>query len=169
MSKTIAQFSILFVVLVLAQAVVFNNICLFNVAVPFVFIYVVIKLPVMMSVNWVLTVAFFAGLTVDIFSNTQGMNSLACTLMAMVRRTALHLYFPREDELTTPEPTIASLGIEVYSKYLITLVTFYCAMIFLIEACSFFDPIQLILRIVSSSVLTFILLIGLDSILSQKR
>lgn len=76
MTKSIVQFSLLFVILVLAQAIVFNNICLFNVAVPFVFIYFIISLPITLSTNWVLTLSFLAGLSVDIFANTQGMNAL---------------------------------------------------------------------------------------------
>ena len=76
-----------------------NDITL-DVAVPFVFIYVLVRLPLNLSVNWVLTIGFLTGLSVDIFANTQGMNALACTILAMSRRNVLHLYFPREDELT---------------------------------------------------------------------
>ena len=168
MTKTIIQFSILFVVLVLLQAMVFNNICLFNVAVPFVFIYFIIYLPLTLSVNWVLTLAFIAGLSVDIFANTQGMNSLACTIIAMSRHSILHFYFPREDELSIPEPSVRSLGQEVYMKYLFTIVLIYCITIFMVEAFSFFDFWRLLLRIICSTILTFFLLLGLDSVVSRR-
>ena len=95
MSKTILQFSILFVVLVLAQAIMFNNICLFNLAVPFFFIYFIIRLPITLSESWALTFSFLAGLIVDIFANTQGMNALACTILSVMRKPVLHLYFSR--------------------------------------------------------------------------
>ena len=167
MTKTIVQFSILLVILIISQVMVFNNICLFNYAVPFVFIYSILRLPITLSTNWVLTFSFIAGLCVDIFANTPGMNALACTLSAMSRRTILHLYFPSEDELSIPEPSIRSLGFDVYAKYLFTMVFLYCCYIFIIEACSFFDILRLILRIVSSTILTFLLLLGLDSILSR--
>lgn len=167
MTKTLIQFSILFIVLVLLQAMVFNNICLFNVAVPFVFIYFIVYLPLTLSTNWVLTLAFLAGLSVDIFANTQGMNALACTIIAMSRHSILHFYFPREDELSIPEPSIRSLGQEIYMKYLFTVVLLYCTTIFLIEAFSFFDIWRLLLRIVCSTLLTFFLLLGLDSVVSR--
>lgn len=169
MTKTISQFSILFIVLTLLQAMVFNNVCLFNVAVPFVFIYFIVYLPVTLSVNWVLTLSFLAGLTVDIFANTQGMNSLACTVVAMCRRGILHSFFPREDELSIPEPSIRSLGQEVYMKYLFMMTLLYCTVIFLVEAFSFFDPLRLILRIVSSTLLTFLLILGIDSVMSRRN
>ena len=166
MTKTAIQFTILYIVLALAQAIVFNNVCLFGAAVPFVFIYVIIRLPMTLAVNWVLTIGFTLGL-VDIFSDTQGMNSLACTLLAMARRPILHLYFPREDELTMPEPSIRSLGPEIYGRYLFTMVLFYCTAIFLIEAFSLFDPLRIMLRVICSTFLTFLLLLGLDSVISR--
>ncbi len=53
--------------LVVAQVVVFNHICLFGMAVPFVFIYLLIALPLTMGQAKVISIAFFLGLTVDIF------------------------------------------------------------------------------------------------------
>ncbi len=43
MSKTTLQFLLLGLILVLAQVIVFNHICLFNVAVPMVFIYLIFR------------------------------------------------------------------------------------------------------------------------------
>lgn len=169
MTKTVFQFTALFIILLFAQALVFNNICLFNVAVPFVFIYFIVRLPITLATNWVLTLAFLLGLSVDIFSNTQGMNALACTILAMSRRSILHLYFPREDELTNPEPSVRSLGLYVYARYLLTLVLLYCILIFSIEACSFFMPGLLLMRIIFSSLLTFLLLLGFDILVSQRE
>lgn len=168
MTKNIVIFTILFIVLVAAQAVLFNNICLFNVAVPFVYIYFIISLPLTLSTNWILTLSFLLGLSVDIFADTQGMNALACTITGMSKHGILHLYFSREDELTIPEPSIRALGIEVYAKYLFTMTLLFCVSIFLIEACSFFDPVRLLLRIGASTLLTFFLLLGLDSVMSQR-
>lgn len=53
------QFILLGFILVLAQVIVFNHICLFNVAVPLVFIYLLVRLPITLSVNWMLTIGFF--------------------------------------------------------------------------------------------------------------
>ena len=46
MTKEIIRFFILFVILVLSQVVVFNHFCLFGVAIPLVFVYFIIKLPI---------------------------------------------------------------------------------------------------------------------------
>ncbi|NBH92128.1 rod shape-determining protein MreD [Muribaculaceae bacterium Isolate-039 (Harlan)] len=159
-------------ILVLAQVIVFNHICLFNVAVPLVFIYLLVRLPITLSVNWMLTIGFFLGLIVDIFSDTYGMNTLACTIEAMMRKPILRLYVPREEDLTRPEPSMYSLGTATYLKYLLTLTLLYCSLIFLIEAFTFFNPVRLLLRIVFSTILSMALMIGIDSFMtpqSEKR
>lgn len=172
MSKTTLQFILLAVILVLTQVLVFNHVCLFNVAVPLVFIYLIVRLPVTMSVNWVLTVSFILGLTVDVFSDTYGMNTLSCTILAMVRKPVIRLYVPREEDLARPEPSIRSLGAAVYFKYLLTMTLIYCTLIFVIEAFTFFNPLQLVLRIVCSTLLSMVIMLGIDSLMtprSEKR
>ena len=172
MSKVALQFIILGLVLVLAQVLVFNHLCLFNVGVPMVFIYLIVRLPVTLALNWVLTIGFFLGLIVDVFSDTYGMNAVACTVLAMIRRPVLRLYVPREEDLTRPEPSMLSLGAGVYMKYLLTLTLIYCALIFTIEAFTFFNPLQLLLRIIFSTLLSMIIMLGIDSIMtprSEKR
>lgn len=172
MSKTSLQFILLGIILVLAQVIVFNHICLFNVAVPMVFIYLIIRLPITLSTNWLLTIAFLLGLIVDIFSDTYGMNALACTVEAMLRRPILRLYVPREEDLTRPEPSMYTLGTAAYLKYLLTMTLLYCALIFTIEAFTFFNPIQLLLRIIFSTILSMALMVEIDSLMtprSEKR
>lgn len=169
MTKEILKYLLLFIVLVVAQVVVFNHLCLFNVAVPLVFIYFIIKLPVTLSVNWAMTFSFILGLMVDIFSNTQGMNALACTVLAVMRLPLLRLYFPREEDMTNPEPSLRTLGPAAYMKYLLTMVAFYCAIFFLIESFTFYNWGLMVLRIVSSTLLTFIILLSFDSLTAKSR
>lgn len=172
MSKTTLQFILLGVILVLAQVIVFNHICLFNVAVPLVFIYLIVRLPITLSVNWTLTIAFALGLIVDVFSDTYGMNALACTILAMLRKPVIRLYVPREEDLTRPEPSMLSLGMAVYLKYLLTMTLIYCTFIFVIEAFTFFNPLQLVLRIICSTILSLVIMLGIDSLMtprSEKR
>lgn len=167
MTKEILKYLLLFVVLVIAQVVVFNHLCLFNVAIPLVFIYFIIKLPVNLSINWAMTVSFLMGLIIDIFSNTQGINALSCTILATIRLPLLRLYFPREEDMTNPEPSLRTLGPAVYMKYLITVVAAYCILFFLVEAFTFYNWGLMLLRIITSSLLTFIILLAFDSMTAK--
>lgn len=168
MTKEIIRFAILFVVLVLCQAVVFNHICLFGMAVPLVFIYFILKLPVTLGVNWVLTLSFILGITIDLFTNTQGMNALACTLIGVIRLPVLRLYVPRQDDITNPVPSVGSLGAAVFLKYAATMVTLYCILFFTIEAFAFFDFIKLLIRIAGSAALTVVIIFAFDGFTSRR-
>lgn len=167
MGKTALNFVILFFVLILSQVVICNNICLFNTAIPIIFIYLIVRLPLTLNINIVLTIAFLTGLLVDIFSNTQGMNALSCTIISFVRRYILRLYVPREEDISDGEVSIKSIGFTSYFKYLLTIVFLYCAMIFTIESFSFFNPLRLISQILSSTIFSFIIILGIDRIANK--
>lgn len=154
--------------LVLVQVLICNHIMLFNAAMVFVFIYVIINLPMDLNTGWLLTWAFMAGLIVDIFSDTPGVNSLACTLLAIVKRPAFYAYIPKDDRTKNIEPSLASLGFSVYSKYLLTMVAAYCVMVFTIEYFNFADIKEIVIMSASSAILSFLILLGIDSLIVNK-
>ena len=164
MTKITLQLMLITLILILAQVIVLNHVCLWGVAVPMAFIYVILRLPLTLHLNYVLTFSFLLGLIIDIFSDTQGMNALACTIIAVLRKPVLRLYVLREDELGDLMPSMHSLGSAAYIKYTVTMSLIYCVLIFAIEAFSMFNILLLIARIVCSTVLTTLLLICIDCI-----
>ena len=168
MTKTVIQFIMLFLVLIVLQLVC-NKIVLFNIAMPVVFIYLILRLPVNLHSGWVLTIAFFTGMIVDIFNNTPGMNALACTIMAAMRRPVFNAFVSRENDMNIPIPSVDSMGVGDYFKYMATLVTVYCTLIFLIQAFSLYNITLTLARIAASSVLSIIIIFGLDTLVSTRR
>ncbi|MBQ2163621.1 MAG: hypothetical protein II559_00800 [Muribaculaceae bacterium] len=168
MKNTLFHFLILFVALLVAQ-VICSKIVLFSVAMPVIYIYLILRLPLNYSLNWTLTIAFLFGLFVDMFNNTQGMNSLACVVMTIVRRPVFDMFILRDDEDNDPIPSMDSLGITGYLKYMATLVTIYCAVLFLTQAFTLHNFPLTLLRIVASSVLSILLIFGIDSLVSTQR
>lgn len=164
MSANIIRYLFLSVLMVLLQVVVFNHIHLFGIAIPLVFIYVIIKLPLSLSTVWTLTAAFLLGLIVDLFSNTLGMNALACTVLAFVRRPVLSLYLPHGDDYVADEPSMRSFGAGLFVRYALTLVLLYAILLFVIESFALFDITYMVLRILGSTLLTFVLILCIDSL-----
>lgn len=154
---------------VLLQAVVFNHIHLFGLAVPFVFIYVIFRLPITMPVAWVLTCSFFLGLSVDIFSDTPGMNALACTILAFLRRPVLSLYVPHGSDYIAEKPSVGGFGWGLYVRYALTLSFIYCLLLYMIESLSLLDIGYMLLRIVGSTILTFVLILCVDSLIQGRE
>jgi len=120
--KTAISIVLAFLLLVPAQAVIFNHLALFNVALPIVFIYIVIMLPVTLGTNWSTTIGFLAGLAVDIFCDTAGVNALACTVLAFCRKPIFHLYVSIDDDLAGRSPSTRSMGHGAFMKFLVTMV-----------------------------------------------
>ncbi len=169
MTKTIIHLVALAIAMILVQTVC-NKIILFDLAVPLLFIYVILRLPMSWHNNIVLTVAFVMGLLVDVFNNTPGMNALSCTLLAGVRHSVFNAYVPRENEMAADTmPSVRSMGLGVYSKYMMTLVLIYCTAVFFIQAFTVRDVLLTLGRIVASTALTSLILLGLDSLVSTQR
>lgn len=169
MNKEIFQYALLFIIMLLAQVLICNHIALFNVAVPVVFIYFILRLPISLSLNWLLTLSFFIGFCVDLFSDTPGLNALACTLLAAVRKPVFYAYVQRDDRTKDMVPCLSTLGGGTYSKYLLSMVAIYCILVFSIEYFNFAVIADIAVMATSSSLLTFLLLLGTDSLIITKR
>lgn len=66
---------IYFVVFVLIQVLILNNIHFLRIATPFLYLYFIIKMPVGSSRTQVVFFSFIAGVVIDTFSNTPGMHA----------------------------------------------------------------------------------------------
>ena len=80
---------IYFVVLVLIQVLILNNIHFLRVATPFLYLYFIIKMPVGTSRDVVVLSSFLIGLVIDMFSNTPGIHAAAFTLAGVIRETLI--------------------------------------------------------------------------------
>lgn len=156
-------------ILILAQVVIFNNIVLLNVAMPLVFIYIIISMPLTWSTNASVAIGFLVGLAIDICADTPGVNALGCTVLAFIRKPVFHLYVQRDEDLAGLPPSVGTLGVPVFMKYVVTMTLAYCLLVFTIDAFSIFPPLRILLRIVCSTAFTFVIIYALDAIFSSRK
>ena len=168
MGRTTIQFIVLWVVLVLVQAI-FSKIMLFDVATPIVFIYLLLRLPIGLSYNIVFTVAFITGLTIDMYNNTQGMNALSSLLISSIRTKVFYTFVTRDDETVHISPAIKSVGTGNYLKYAGSLTFIYCLLVFFIQAFTFHNVPLTLMRIVCSFALSLVLIYAIDSLVNTRR
>ena len=154
---------VVFIVLCLAQALVFNHIHLFGCATVQLYVYFVIALPRNYPRWAVLLWSFCLGLGVDVFSNTPGMAAATLTLVGLVQPYLLTLFIPREapENMQTAASTI---GFTKFLTFAAMLVFLHCFVFFTIEAFSFFNWAQWALNIVGTTLLTLLLLMTLETI-----
>lgn len=142
-----------FIGLVLLQVLILNNVHIAGYATPFLYIYLILKFESDVSRNALMLWAFFLGLMVDILSDTPGMNAAATVMLAFLRPTFLRLFVPR-DTLDGLVPAIRTMGVFSFLKYLIVSVFVHHGMLLSIEFFSLAHVDTLLLRIVSSTLLT---------------
>jgi rod shape-determining protein MreD len=152
----------LFIALVLLQALVLNQIFFLGCATPFLYIYFIIKLPVTVNRNVVLALGFILGLTVDALCNTMGLNTVATTFIAFMRLPVQKLFFDKED-IEYLNLSMSAAGGD-FVKYAIALILLHHIILVLVETFSYYNIFVILLRIVSSSILTFCLIYAIEGL-----
>jgi rod shape-determining protein MreD len=153
---------LLFVILVLLQVLLLNRIAVFGLAVPILYIYFLIKLPYGRNRFYVIVSGFLLGIVIDIFLNTPGMNAAATTIIATLRSMVLNLFYPK-NEYEDLVPGIHT-STAAFVKFTVMMVLLHQTLLFFIEAFTLFNLTSTLIRIGSSSVLTIVLILALDSL-----
>ena len=150
-----------FVGLVLIQALLLNNMCLFGLATPFIYVYFLLVIDKDVDCNALMLIAFLLGLSVDIFSNTPGVNAGASVFIAFMRPGLLRLFSPRE-EYENFEPGIYTLGIWAFIRYAFVTILLHHTVLYLLEAFAFANIGYLLMRSLYSALLTVLLVISIE-------
>jgi rod shape-determining protein MreD len=153
---------VFFIVLVLTQVLILNNIHFLRLITPFLYIYFIIKLPVGYSSVQITILSFILGITIDILSNTPGMHAAACTLAGFSRPYIIKI-FMREDLPESSSPSYDTFGIGGFIRFTGTLVILHHTALFLAESLTLFDPLFLAIRIVAGVGMTTLLICIVDA------
>lgn len=164
MVRVLTTYILLILCLLLTQVLICNHIMLFGLAAPLIFFFPLLRMPMSMSVKSVLTIAFLLGLVVDIFSDTPGINTISCCVLAVLRKPVFHLFAGNDEALSGVAPSISSLGFFSYLKYLLLLVPAYCLISISLEYFSIVAFKRILAIIGASSLLSIVLLLGIDAL-----
>lgn len=162
MINNIIRGLIYFIVFLFIQIAVLNNIHFLRIATPFLYLYIILKMPVGMSRSLILLLAFFIGLTMDMFSNTAGMHASACTFAALCRAPLINFLIGK-DQVEGSYPSFNTFGYSSFFRYVLFFVLLHHIILFLVESLSFYDPLFMVLRISASVVLTSLLIFIVES------
>ena len=124
-SRLILQNILRFLLLVLFQALILNNVHMGGFVVPFIYILFIAMLPVGMNRVGLLFLAFVTGLIMDVFCNMPGFHAFACTLIAFCRITFADRILTRNEAVEIPTPSIHSVKPQYFIGYLIVLTAIF--------------------------------------------
>ncbi len=159
MIRDFSTYIIYFVVLVLLQLLVFNNIEFSGYINPYIYTLYILLLPFTTPRIVLLLLGFMLGIVIDLFLGTPGVHSSATVFMAFSRPSVMRLYSPREGYQTGTNPRLTQFGMEWFVKYTVTLVLIHHFALFYLEVFSLNHFFNTLLRAFLSSLLTSLIII----------
>ena len=153
------KYLVIFVISVLLQVLIFNNIVIARMIVPYFYIIFLILLPFQTPRALLLILGFFLGLSIDLFTNTIGVHAFACVLTAFLRPGILSLISSRETLESVAAPRIQNMTLQWFTGYAAVVVIVHHLILFFIEAFTFNDFLFTLLRVFLSSLLSLSLIV----------
>jgi rod shape-determining protein MreD len=148
-----------FLLIVLLQILVVNNIELSAYINPYIYIGFILLLPVTVK-PWVsLIVAFLCGAVIDTFSSTPGLHIAASVALAYIRVHYLRFSTTKEDIEGRIRPTMEKKGVVWFVFYCFVMTLIHHTVLFFLEIYGFSEFLSTMLRILLSSSVTVLLIV----------
>lgn len=167
MSNSIFRNILRFVVLVLAQITLFNNIKFLGYINPYPYILFILLFPIGDNRASLLFTSFLLGLSIDMFANSGGMHAAACLCIAYMRPWVLQSIFGIAYEYNAVKVSSAAygerllfIGIMIFAHHLI---------LFSLESFNFSDIIYILKKTLFSGAFTLLLAMLFITLFSYRR
>lgn len=146
-----------FILLLTVQIIIFNNMNLLGYISPFPYILFIILYPVNSNKSGLLVASFFLGLIMDMFSNSGGIHTTACIVLAYYRPYLFKFSFGLSYEYQTVK-LIDVITPERFSFILLSILIHH-SVLFTLEAFKITLFWDIFIRTILSTVFTLILCI----------
>ncbi len=158
-----------FLIFVTLQVTVFKNFVLFDVGFTFVYLIFLLLLPLELGYLTVMFLGFGTGLIVDIFYNTLGIHASACVLLAFLRPFWANTVTPRSGYEVNVLPAVRSFGLIWFVTYAFPLIFLHHGMLFFIEAGGVRSLATILLKTLTSSVLSLAFIVSIQYLFFSNR
>ena len=156
--RYLAKYGVMFVVLVLAQVLLFNQVHFRGFLTPFIYILFIMLLPVSTPRYLLLIFGVLTGLSVDVFSNSLGMHAAATTFLAFIRPWVIRAISNR-DEDRLEYPGLKQNTFTWFLYYTIFMVFSHHLVLFYLEFFTFTNFLVTLFRVFLSSLFSVIIII----------
>ncbi len=167
MNNSFLRNSARFIVLILVQITIFNNINFLGYINPYPYLLFVLLFPIGDNRATLLFTSFLLGLSVDMFANSGGMHAASCVTIAYLRPWVLQSIFGIAYEYNAVKISTAAYGerllfvsIMVFTHHLI---------LFSLESFNFSDIIYILKKTLFSGIFTITLCILFITLFSFRR
>ncbi len=158
-SRTFFFNIIRFFFLIILQVLILNHINLGGYINPYFYIYFILLLPFSTPGWMLLLLSLVLGFSIDIFTNTIGLNASACVLMAFARPFVISAISSGPESLLGDTPSLGSQGLKWFLYYSITLILIHHTALFFLEVFRFSELIATFSRVLLSGFFTLMLVL----------
>ncbi len=166
--KNLSRYSGAFIVLIVLQLIIFNNIEFSGYVNPYVYVMFILILPFSIPSWFLLLLAFFTGLVIDLFSGTLGVHAFATVMAGFVRPLILTLNITSEVNDPDMSPSLYRNGLRWFLFYTVTVVFVHHLSLFLVEIFTFSNFLHTMVRVLLSTAVTTFFIMLFDFI-RQRR
>ena len=154
--------SLRFIILILIQVMVLNNVNLSGYINPFIYLLIILLLPFQIDRIWLLIIGFSLGLFIDLFSGgVIGLHAASATLASFVRPYLIRLLSSQREFDSNTTPSLKDMGFSWFLGYTLLFTLIHHLYYFLLEKFSFHDfGITLGRVFLSALVSTTIIILG---------
>ncbi|MHB1179792.1 MAG: rod shape-determining protein MreD [Daejeonella sp.] len=158
-----------FMLLIAVQVFLLKNTGYYNLSIPYLYILFILLLPFGIPNGLLFFLAFFTGLTIDVFYDTLGLHALACSILAFVRILFIRLTVQRDGFDNEPEPRLGIMGFRWFLFYTIILAFFHHLVLFTFETFRASEIGYTLIRVVLSCLLSTILILITEFVFYRKK
>ena len=162
MINSILKFALAFILFVLAQVLLFNNIQLSGYINPYVYIMFILFLPVETPAALTLLLSFGIGIIIDFYSGSAGMHAFASTFAGFIRPFVLRSISPHDGYNPRAYPSMSNYGFRWFLLYAVIIVFVHHTVLFFIETFRIMDILGTFMRIIFSTVFSLIFVVIIE-------
>lgn len=159
MIKDIARYLFSFLLLILLQVLLLNNLHLSVYINPYLYILFILILPFETPNSILLILGFITGITVDIFASSAGVHASASVFLAFVRPYLLNFIAPRDGYEFGLRPHVKHMGWSWFLTYAGISIILHHFFLFYVEAFSFDNFFLTLIKVILSSFFTLVLIL----------
>lgn len=169
--STLVKIILRFCLFIFVQVFVLNQApTLHHLVTPSLYFLFILWLPFNMGRRTQLFLAFLLGLVLDSFTQTYGLHSVPCVMIAYIRPFLIKLLVRQEDaESNYSEPSVQSMGLAPYFTYVTILTFIHHIVLFFLEALQIGGLLYFIAKALFSTVVSLLLILLTELLFSRKQ
>ena len=152
-----------YVVVMLLQVLLFDQLQLWGVCHPYIYVLCLLMLPITLPHSVDLLIGAAAGLVMDVFCNSLGIHMAACVLLMLIRPYLLGVIVNDKDRLNE-QINLRTIGLEALVRYTVILVLVHHLMVFSLAAWSWSHMSFALIETAVSSAVTILVVLGYNAL-----